>query len=101
MRSRLHPVTRFLILAALIHLFGDVFYVAETLARQPPPSVFGLGDDDQMARAQLFELSGRWAHAIALSLSYFAYPAMVEFLVRIWRELQVRNGTAATPGPAA
>lgn len=90
---RLHPITWLLVLAAALHLVGDAFYVGENLAALPAPSVFGNIDPPTRIEA-LYQYWARWFHAIALSLNYFAAPATVEFLIRIWRELRERRTVA-------
>jgi len=75
----LHPVTRVIVAAGLIYLFGDIFTGLAVLSRY------------QQAGAPLFgaplDTIAAVAHAVGYSLGFFGTAASVEYLFRIWREV--------------
>jgi hypothetical protein len=80
---KLFWVTWLLILAAALHLWGDLFYIAVDIKR--------LMDLGYGAADQSFNRATAWGAPfvrIGASLYYFAYAAMVELLYRIWRRLE-------------
>jgi hypothetical protein len=81
---RLHKVTWLIVFAAAIHLAADLIesaHLLRTLIYQGA-SAAAYGDDGRLSLTL-----ARMAHMLALSLSYVASAATVEFLSRIWREL--------------
>jgi hypothetical protein len=75
---RLHPVTRFLVGIAVLHLGATLFTVGAGLMNPELPATGG----------RLAE----YARSIAYSLAFFGSAATVEFLFRIWSELKLARG---------
>ncbi len=81
--QRLHPLTWLMILAALLHLAGDLVISIVHLA-----NVFDrMGVRPQPLAIVLADI----AHMFGYSLAFFGTAAMVEFLHRIWDELRRRR----------
>lgn len=76
--GRWHPITRLVVFAGIIHLVGDVFNIATVLAKTIQG---GYG------AVVPLETVANWLWALGYSLTFFGSAAMVEFLVRIWREV--------------
>jgi hypothetical protein len=86
---KLFAVTWVLLLAATAHLWGDLFYVAADARR--------LADIGSAATDQSVAGPSAWGALltrIGSSVYYFAYPAMVELLYRIWRRLEADRASA-------
>jgi hypothetical protein len=86
---KLFWVTWVLLLAAALHLWGDLFYIVADVKR--------LTDMSYAATDQSVNRSITWGAQfirIGLSLFYFTYAAMVELLYRIWRRLEANAATA-------
>jgi hypothetical protein len=83
---RLHPMTRFIVAVAVLHMAAEIVIVWGDIASAWPSL------DPEMRRAKLL----LFAQAIR-SLSYpvldLGTAATVEFLFRIWEELKVRKAT--------
>jgi hypothetical protein len=77
---RLHPVTRLIVAAGLLHLCGDVVGGLHALWLQQN----ALAVAEQGSIAQLFSDG---AHALAYTISFFGTAATVEYLFRIRREV--------------
>jgi hypothetical protein len=75
--GRLHWVTRLLLLAAAVHLVGDIPTVTLFLKK----ARFG-GDEASWALGQAVQ-------AIGYSLTFIGGAASFEYLVLIWRELKL------------
>jgi hypothetical protein len=80
----LHPVTWVLIVAAGMHLCGDLIVFSRIWRPMPGPFPTPGG---MRPSAVGFTLQ-----LLGLSLSYFVTAAMVEFLARIWDELRIQRG---------
>jgi hypothetical protein len=78
--KRWHPITRLVVLAGVIHLVGDAFNIATVTAKTIQA---GYG------AAVPLETVSNWLGAVGYSLTFFGSAAMVEFLVRIWREVAI------------
>jgi hypothetical protein len=75
----LHPITRFLVAIAVLHLVATIYTVAAglmepLLSSHPGPLGSRLAEH---------------ARSIAYSLGFFGSAASVEFLFRIWSELKL------------
>lgn len=77
---RLHPVTRLIVAAGLLHLCGDVVGGLHVLwLRQ---NAMAMGN-----QASIVQMLSDGAHALAYTISFFGTAATVEYLFRIWREV--------------
>jgi hypothetical protein len=91
-RMKLFAVTWILLGAAVLHLWGDLFYVAAS-ARHLADMGAAATDQSSPQLSTWGALLGR----IGASVYYFAYPAMVELLYRIWRRLEANAADRAGP----
>jgi hypothetical protein len=87
---RLHPVTRLIVAAGVLHLCGDVISVLNVLWLQQNAYTTGQGSIVQML--------SNGAHALAYSVSFFGTAATVEYLFRIWREVSLMRRRSETGG---
>ncbi len=80
----LHRVTWLIVLAALLHLAGDVVYAVDDLTQFLTKHVTATGHDTTLPVV----LAGI-ARTFGYSLVFFGTAATVEFLFRIWDELRL------------
>jgi len=83
---RLHPVTRLIIAAGLLHLCGDIAAVLHLLWLHQN-SMASEGE----TIAQTF---ANGAHALAYTVSFFGTAATVEYMFRIWQEVALMRRNA-------
>ncbi len=80
--GRLHPITRLIIAAGVLHLCGDLLAGVTNLLQYRQIAM--TGGEGSLARV-LSDI----AHGVAYGLSFFGTAATVEYLVRIWAEVRV------------
>jgi hypothetical protein len=86
---RLHPVTRLIVAAGLLHLCGDVAGGLHALwLRQ---NAMALAD-----QGSIIQMVSNGAHALAYTISFFGTAATVEYLFRIWREVVLMRERKST-----
>ena len=85
--GRLHPVTRVIIAAGLLHLCGDILSGAVNLLHYRQMTMVG-------GEASLARVLADLAQNLAYSLSFFGTAATVEYLVRIGAELRAMRTRA-------
>ena len=83
--GRLHPITRLIIAAGVLHLCGDLLAGVVSLLQYRDLTMSG-------SEASLARVLADIAHSVAYGLSFFGTAATVEFLVRIWAEVKVIRG---------
>jgi hypothetical protein len=66
------------VVAGIIHLIGDLLNIVTVIAKT---TQLGYGAGVPL------ETVANWLGALGYSLTFFGSAAMVEFLVRIWREV--------------
>lgn len=90
--GRLHLVTRLLVLAAVLHLVGDL------------PFVWRFVTAVQAGSELTFDALSQMVQAIGYSLTFIGGAASFEYVVRIWRELKLIRAAvdrSGATGPAA
>lgn len=83
--SRLHPVTRIVVAAAIISFCGDLMQVISVV------SLLAQG----AAAQPLIPSIGGLLTSIGYSLGYVGAAASVEYLFRIWREVRLMRERSA------
>lgn len=77
---RLHPVTRLIVAAGLLHLCGDV--VAAFYALWLHQNAMAVAE-----HGSIVQMLSNGAHGLAYTIGFFGTAASVEYLFRIWREV--------------
>jgi len=89
--GRLHPITRLIVAAGVLHLCGDLLAGAMNLLQYRDMVLTG-------SEASLARVLADIAHGVAYGLSFFGTAATVEFLVRIWGEVKAMRGQGDKAG---
>ena len=90
---KLHRVTWVIVLAALLHLAGDIVYAIDDLSQFLATGATASGRATNLPLV----LAGI-ARSFGYSLIFFGSAATVEFLFRIWDELRlIRAGKIGLP----
>ena len=79
--GRLHPITRLVIAAGVLHLCGDALSAGVILVKHYQMSL--IGGDDSLGKAM-----ADIAHSLAYGLGFFGSAASIEYLFRIWVEVK-------------
>ena len=88
---RLHPITRLIVVAGVLHLCGDVLSGGKSLLEYQQIAMTG-------GEASLARVLADIAQGVAYGLAFFGSAATVEYLVRIWGEVRtMRERSDKTP----
>ena len=89
--GRLHPITRLIIVAGVLHLCGDLLSGVVNLLQYRQMAMGG-------GEASLARVLSDLAHNLAYGLSFFGTAATVEYLVRIWVEVRAMRAQSDKAG---